>query len=107
MSRSRMVDVIVAFCCLALLTPLIVLIALGVRLNSPGTVVVRSTRRRGDGTGFSFVRFRTNDPDSNQATEFGRFLRRNTLDRLPALVSLMRGEITLRDWRDISREPGA
>ncbi len=98
MSRARIVEVIVATAGLTLLAPVILFVAMGVRLNSSGTVVVRSTTRREDGSALSFVRFRTNDPDSNKWTEFGLFLRRHSLDRLPALVSLLVGETTLREF---------
>jgi putative colanic acid biosysnthesis UDP-glucose lipid carrier transferase len=107
MSISRVFGLIFAVACMTLLAPVALLIAMGVRLNSSGEVLVRSTKRRGDGTGFSFVRFRTNGPDSSRATEFDRFVRRYGLDRVPAIVSLLNGEITLRDLWDITREPGA
>ncbi len=107
MSVERLVGLIVAFVGLTLLAPVLVLVAMGVRLNSSGAAIVRATRRRDDGSSFSFVRFRTNDPNSNQATIFGRFLRRHSLDQLPALASLLTGKITLRDLWNLARETAA
>ena len=107
MSNERLLGVIVALAGLTLLTPMIVFIALGTRLSSPGPVLIRSTMRRSDGTHFSFVRFPTSDPDSTQSTKFGAFLRRYSLDKLPALASLLHGEITLKEYWDVSRDPAA
>jgi putative colanic acid biosysnthesis UDP-glucose lipid carrier transferase len=108
MSGTRAVGNILASTALILLAPAITLIAIGVRITTPGVAIVRATRRRGDGTNLSFVRFRTNDKDSNQPTDYGRWLQRYSLDRLPTLVSLLIGEISLQDWWwDITREPAA
>jgi putative colanic acid biosynthesis UDP-glucose lipid carrier transferase len=105
MSVARFFSLILAVCVLVLLAPLVLGVALGTRLSSPGQPLVRATGRRADGTHFSFVEFRTNFPNSDRPTEFGRFVRRHSLHRLPALVSLLSGEISLADFWQISRDP--
>ena len=104
MPMPRLVGVIVALTGLTLLTPLIVAIAIAVRIRSPGPVLIREPRRRDDGTSFSIDRFRTNDPHSDQPTRIGRFLQMHSLDQLPALITLLRGGMTLSDYWDLIRE---
>ena len=107
MSVARLFSLVLAISGLVLMAPLMLVVAMGTRLSSPGHPLVRATGRRADGTHFSFVRFRTSAPDSDRPTEFGRFLRRNSLDRWPALVSLLLGEISLKDLWQISHDPTA
>jgi putative colanic acid biosynthesis UDP-glucose lipid carrier transferase len=105
MSVTRLLGVIFALVGLTLLAPLIAIVAIGTRLSYPGHILIRATRQRSDGTHFSFVRFRTNGPGSDQPTAFGRYVRTGCLDQLPALVSLLIGDITLQDLWQIDREP--
>jgi lipopolysaccharide/colanic/teichoic acid biosynthesis glycosyltransferase len=107
MSVARMFNLILAVSGLVLLAPMMLVIAMGIRLSSPGPVLARATARRADGTHFSFIRFRTDESNSDRPTEFGSFVRRYSLDRLPALVSLLLGEISLKDLWQISHEPTA
>jgi hypothetical protein len=98
MSIPRLVDVVVALIGLTLLCPLIAMIAITVRISSRGSVLIRKLMLRGDDTTFSIDLFRTNHLDSDQPTRIGRCLRSNSLDYLPALVTLLRGGVTLRDF---------
>ncbi len=107
MSVARLLAVIIAFAGLTLLATVMLIIAMGTRLSSPGSVLTRATRRCGDGWVVSFIRFRTNGRDSDQPTKFGGFVRRHSLDKLPALVTLLIGEITLRDFWEIVCDPTA
>jgi lipopolysaccharide/colanic/teichoic acid biosynthesis glycosyltransferase len=107
MSAARFLAVVIAFASLALMAPLMLVIAMGIRLSVSGPVLTRATRRRSDGTDFAYVRFRTTDRESGQPSDFGRFVRRMSLDDMPALVSLLRGEITLTDAWEIGFHPTA
>jgi len=91
---------------LLLLTPLLLLIALLVRLDSPGPVLFRQPRHGGDGRIIQVLKFRTmahqQQPDERQArpndprvTRLGAFLRRNSLDELPQLLNVLRGDMSL------------
>jgi exopolysaccharide biosynthesis polyprenyl glycosylphosphotransferase len=113
----RVADVTVALALLVLLAPLFAAIALGVKLTSPGPVLFRQTRCGLRGRPFTFLKFRsmhldaerlkpalapynemdgpafkmTNDP---RVTPFGRFLRRTSLDELPQLWNILRGDMS-------------
>jgi len=94
--------------------PILALLALAVRLSSPGPVLFRQVRVGRDGQVFDLLKFRTmrvagDDggfaPGAGQApggiegvdrrTPIGRFLRRSSLDELPQLVNVLRGEMSL------------
>ena len=107
MPISRLAALIFALLSLILLTPVILTIAMLVRIGLRGSLLVAKRRQRDDGTFFSIIHFRTNDAGSRQPTKFGRFLREYTLDRLPALVTLLVGEMTLREFWDLIHEPAA
>ncbi len=89
------------------LAPVLALVAIAVRLDSPGPALFRQ-RRVGRGSGeFTILKFRTMrvgtpdlashlvGPGSERVTRLGRFLRRSSLDELPQLFNVVRGEMTL------------
>jgi exopolysaccharide biosynthesis polyprenyl glycosylphosphotransferase len=104
---------------LLLLSPLLVVIAIAVRLSSPGPVLFRQLRAGRDGQLFNLFKFRTmhvaTDEKASGATGFalpdglapggvegadrrtrvGRVLRRTSLDELPQLFNVLRGEMSL------------
>jgi exopolysaccharide biosynthesis polyprenyl glycosylphosphotransferase len=115
---KRAFDVAGASVVLVLLSPLILGLALMVRLSSPGPVFFRQERVGRGGRRFKLLKFRSMVPDAeerkaelekhNQAAEgffkiaddpritpLGRFLRRTNLDELPQLVNVLRGEMSL------------
>ena len=105
MSR-RTLDVLLAAPALLLALPLLALIALVVRLDSPGPVLFRQRRVGRHGMPFEILKFRTmvDRPladlpltigDDRRITRVGRWLRRSRLDELPQLVNVLRGEMAL------------
>ncbi|MER3475029.1 MAG: glycosyl transferase [Armatimonadota bacterium] len=116
---KRVLDVMVASIALVLLAPLMLLIALAIKLDSPGPVLFRQVRIGRGGKPFWFFKFRSmvknaeqmkrelipknevrggpvfkmrNDP---RITRVGRFLRRYSLDELPQLIHVLHGEMSL------------
>ncbi len=101
-------DRILAAVILILLSPLMLAIAIGVKLSSPGPVLFRQHRHGWDGRPFTVYKFRTmvvhqEKPgritqarrDDPRVTPFGAFLRRTSLDELPQLFNVLRGEMSL------------
>jgi Undecaprenyl-phosphate glucose phosphotransferase len=105
---KRAEDIAIGGLLLLLLSPLMAAIAIAVKLDSPGPVLFRQ-KRLGLGNGvFEILKFRTmthqtvpetdvqqaqrNDP---RVTRIGRFLRRSSLDELPQLLNVLKGDMSL------------
>jgi exopolysaccharide biosynthesis polyprenyl glycosylphosphotransferase len=104
----RAFDLAIAIPALIALSPLLALIALAVRLDSPGGVFYRQRRIGRYGVPFDIIKFRTMRPDAELAsgpvwarsgeertTRVGRFLRRTSLDELPQFINVVRGEMSI------------
>ena len=103
---KRVMDVVLSATALALLALPLALIALAIRLDSPGPVLFRQHRQGFDHDVFELLKLRTmrHDPgapfvqarpDDGRVTRVGRWLRRTSLDELPQLVNVLRGEMSL------------
>ncbi len=115
---KRGVDVVVAAIALLLLAPFVVLIALAVRIDSPGPVFFAQTRVGKDRRKFKLYKFRSmcNDAERIRAslvhlneasgpifkikrdpriTRVGAMLRKSSLDELPQLINVLKGEMSL------------
>lgn len=100
-------DVAVAAFALFLLAPLLAIVALLVRLDSPGPALFRQTRTGLNGRAFLIYKFRTMHVQENGAvvaqarrgdarlTRLGGLLRSTSLDELPQLINVLRGEMAL------------
>jgi lipopolysaccharide/colanic/teichoic acid biosynthesis glycosyltransferase len=105
---SRALDIAVSAAALVLCAPLFALAAIAIRLDSPGPVLYRQRRIGKDGREFNLLKLRTmvpgSDPvgvgtavtrDDPRVTRVGRILRRTSLDEVPNLVNVLRGEMAL------------
>jgi putative colanic acid biosynthesis UDP-glucose lipid carrier transferase len=101
-------DVLLASALLVVALPLLALIAIGVKLSSPGPVLYRQERVTWNGQRFMMLKFRSMPQDTEsvsgpvwaregerRATRFGTILRRYSLDELPQLVNVLKGEMSL------------
>jgi exopolysaccharide biosynthesis polyprenyl glycosylphosphotransferase len=113
---KHVVDRVLAATALVLLAPLLAVTALAIRLDSPGPILFRQRRIGRDGRAFDMLKFRsmempegpstgTSAPTPGVApggvegedrrTRLGRFLRRHSIDELPQLVNVLRGDMSL------------
>ena len=104
---KRVGDVVAATLGLVLLAPLLLLIALGVKLSSPGPVLFKQRRYGLDGKEIVVYKFRTMTcledgavvrqavRDDPRTTRFGAILRKYSLDELPQLVNVVQGRMSL------------
>ncbi|MFI5167919.1 MAG: undecaprenyl-phosphate glucose phosphotransferase [Thermoanaerobaculales bacterium] len=105
---KRVVDLAIASLALVLLAPVLAVIALSVWLEDRGPVFYRQLRMGLDGESFDIVKFRTMVPDAEagtgprfavpndpRTTRIGTWLRRTSLDELPQLVNVLRGDMSL------------
>ena len=104
----RIADVVAAALALVISSPLLLAAAIAIKLNSPGPVIYRSRRVGRDGHEFDLLKLRTmrtgSDPvgvgtpvyaDDPRVTRVGAVLRRFSLDELPNLVNVLRGELAV------------
>lgn len=106
-ATKRALDVATAIALLVVLSPLMVLVAALVRLDSPGPALFRQRRIGRGSREFVIFKFRTMrvgtphlashlmGPDASQVTRPGRVLRRLSIDELPQLWNVVRGEMAL------------
>lgn len=121
---KRSMDLAISGLLLGLTAPLLAAIALAIRLERRGPVFYRQIRVGRDGRRFTMLKFRTmvpdadrldddlmqhsNDPDwlvmegDPRVTRLGRFLRRSSLDELPQLWHVLRGEMSMVGPRPLS-----
>lgn len=104
---KRLEDLVLGSLIAMVALPLCLLIALAIKLDSPGPVLFRQRRRGRNRHEFDVWKFRTmrvmqNGGDVPQAqehdpriTRLGKFLRRTSLDELPQLINVLRGEMSL------------
>jgi exopolysaccharide biosynthesis polyprenyl glycosylphosphotransferase len=103
---ARIVSIFIAVVGLILVAPLLVAIALLVKLDSRGPVLFVQERAGRHGRPFGLLKFRTMHPTNERPSEWvldnvhritrvGKYLRRFRLDELPQLVNVLRGEMNL------------
>lgn len=97
MASKRVFDLVLALIHLVLLAPVLLAIAIGVKLDSRGSLLYMDRRLGRNGQPFRLYKFRTMiaAPDGMRITRFGRLLRRYGLDELPQLWNVVAGDMSL------------
>jgi lipopolysaccharide/colanic/teichoic acid biosynthesis glycosyltransferase len=125
---KRLFDLAVCLLLLPVVLPLLLLSALAIRLDSPGPIFIAQERTGRDGTPFRMLKFRTmvrnaaelkaqlahlnvlpppdfKIPHDPRITRVGKFLRQTSLDELPQLLNVLRGDMSLVGPRPTSFAP--
>jgi len=105
---KRLLDLIASCAGLVMLSPLFFVVAAAIKLDNPGPVFFRQARAGKDGRTFRVYKFRTMVVDAEQKgagvfiekddpriTRVGKFLRSLSIDELPQLINIMKGEMSL------------
>lgn len=104
---KRGFDIVVSVCAVVILAPLLLVLGVGIKLSSPGDILFRQVRVGKNDSRFNLYKFRSmvsdaeavgsyqtadNDP---RITKFGSFLRHTSLDELPQLFNILKGDMSL------------
>lgn len=104
---KRALDIAVALVALLLLSPVFLVIAVVVKLSSPGPVLFKQQRSGLNGIPFEIYKFRSMKVHSEEGTvtqakknddritRIGRFIRRTSLDELPQFINVLKGEMSV------------
>jgi sugar transferase EpsL len=111
---KRLFDTIVAAMLLLLVSPVMLATACAIRIGMGSPVLLRQTRPGLYGRPFTFYKFRTMTdwrdadgnllPDAERITPLGRWLRRTSLDELPQLFNVLKGDMSLIGPRPLLME---
>lgn len=101
---KRFTDILALFLTLPFMAPLAAIIAIAIKLDSPGPVLFKQRRVGFQGKTFVLLKFRTmwvdrigpdfTEDDDNRITRIGRVLRIYRLDEVPQIVNILRGEMS-------------
>jgi Undecaprenyl-phosphate glucose phosphotransferase len=105
---KRAMDLIVSLLLLIVLSPVFLIIGVAVKLSSPGPVFYRQTRMGLNGHTFEILKFRSMptgteedtgpvwaSEDDDRTTAIGKYLRQTSLDELPQLINVIKGDMSL------------
>jgi putative colanic acid biosynthesis UDP-glucose lipid carrier transferase len=104
---KRFTDIVIAVFSLIAFLPLFLIVAIAIKLDSPGPVVFRQRRRGFNGRTFQILKFRTmsvqEDGDTvvaaqrhdRRVTRIGNWLRRTSIDELPQLLNVLQGTMSI------------
>lgn len=102
---KRLIDIICSLVGLIVFSPILVIVALLVRINLGSPIFFTQNRLGKNGKEFKMIKFRTMKdavdkfgevlPDEQRLTRFGKILRSTSLDELPELINVLKGDMTL------------
>ena len=105
---KRLLDIILSGCAIVILSPLLLIIAVAIKIDDPGPVMFRQKRVGIHKTYFSIMKFRTMKMDTPKdtpthllenpeqyITKVGKFLRKSSLDELPQIFQIFTGKMSI------------
>ena len=102
---KRLFDLVCASIAVVLLSPLLIIVAISIKLTDPGPILFSHNRIGRDGKPFRFYKFRSMPvgtpkvPSDSlgevQISPFGRFMRRTNIDELPQLINILKGDMSV------------
>jgi putative colanic acid biosynthesis UDP-glucose lipid carrier transferase len=104
---KRVSDIVLASIILVLISPILLLVAIGVKLSSPGPIIFKQRRNGLDGEEIIVYKFRSMraldngnvvkqaTKDDPRITRFGAFIRRTSLDELPQFINVLQGRMSI------------
>lgn len=105
---KRSFDVLVSAISMIILIPVWIVVAIAIKIDSKGPVLFKQDRRTKDGRIFKMYKFRSmvtnaesmgaglfNYKDDPRVTKVGRFLRNSSIDELPQLINVLKGDISI------------
>lgn len=113
---KRVEDIVLSSCILLLISPVMIVVAVGVKVTSPGPIFYKQVRVGWNGRHFNMLKFRSMPMNSEKDgvrwggaknktnTKFGRFIRATSLDELPQFLNVLKGEMSIigpRPERDV------
>lgn len=96
----------IAFCALIILIPIFIVVIIAIKIDSPGTVFFIQNRLGRDGRVFKIIKFRSMHQDvsakegnklyenDQRITRVGRFIRKTSIDEIPQILNILRGEMS-------------
>lgn len=119
---KRFLDFVFSLLLLIILFPLFIIVSIAIKLDSKGPVIFKQYRLGKDGKKFKMYKFRSivlgsetrpgsTLPNDNRITKLGKFLRMTSIDELPQLFNILKGEMSLigprpsrLEYEDFSKE---
>jgi putative colanic acid biosynthesis UDP-glucose lipid carrier transferase len=113
---KRTEDIVLSIIILTLISPIMLIVAIGVKITSPGPIFYRQTRVTLNNKNFGMLKFRSMPTNAEQSgvqwgksksktnTKFGQFIRASSLDELPQFLNVLKGDMSIvgpRPERDI------
>lgn len=104
---KRFMDIVLSLLALAMISPLLVLVSVAIVLDSGFPILFRQMRVGKGGAEFGMFKFRSmrrdaaatgpyfTEPNDSRITRVGRFIRRTSMDELPQIINVLRGDMSL------------
>lgn len=106
---KRFLDFILSLLLLVIISPLFIIISIAIKINSKGPVFYKQIRTGKNGKDFTLIKFRSMVADNDvydfktgdKVTKVGKFIRKTSLDELPQLINVLKGDMSFigpRPW---------